>query len=121
MQKPKYEAIDSIPTADLTPFMVQVKALKAETPHGLLLVQCGHFYEAYGYDAIAMAHTLELVLTSKAADSHGDRIHLAGIPAHALDHYRARLIEAGFIVAVAEQTEAPKQGVLTPRAITQDA
>jgi DNA mismatch repair protein MutS len=121
MQKPKYETIDSIPASDLTPFMAQVKGLKAEAPHGLLLVQCGDFYEAYGHDAIAMAHTLELVLTSKVADCHGERIHLAGIPAHALDRYRADLIRSGFMVTVAHQTEVPKQGVLTPRVITQDA
>jgi DNA mismatch repair protein MutS len=91
-----------------TPMMRQYAALKAENPDTLLLFRCGDFYETYAEDAEEAGRLLQITVTRKSAGADGD-VAMAGVPYHALQGYLAKLVRLGRRVAIAEQTEDPKQ------------
>ncbi len=86
--------------------MAQYLELKAQHSDALLLFRMGDFYETFYEDARIAARVLGLTLTSREKQG-GDPIPLAGVPHHALDHYLAKLVAAGHVVAICEQTEDP--------------
>ncbi len=69
----------------------------------LLLFRMGDFYETFDDDAHALARTLDIALTARDVGG-GIKAPLAGIPVRAAEPYIARLIRAGFKVAICEQT-----------------
>ncbi|MCB9989370.1 MAG: DNA mismatch repair protein MutS [Rhodospirillales bacterium] len=91
-----------------TPMMAQYLATKAAHPDCLLFYRMGDFYELFFDDAVKAAETLDITLT-KRGKSGGDDIPMCGVPFHAYEPYMARLIKAGFKVAICEQTETPDQ------------
>jgi DNA mismatch repair protein MutS len=92
----------------------QYFGMKAKHPEAILLSRVGDFYEAYGEDAETIARALQIALTSKEAGS-GQRVAMAGVPHHALAGYLARLVGQRFVVALAEQLEAPQPNRLVRR------
>ncbi|POB11545.1 DNA mismatch repair protein MutS [Sulfobacillus sp. hq2] len=87
-----------------TPMQEQYQRLKKENPEALLFFRLGDFYELFGDDATVAAPILDVQLTTR------DKVTpMCGVPYHAVDQYLKRLIDAGFTVAIAEQTEDPKQ------------
>src|SRR5271165_581382 len=92
-----------------TPLMQQYQAVKARYPHALLLFRLGDFYELFYEDAIIAARELQITLTSRNREK-GQPIPMCGVPYHAADGYIARLIRAGFKVAICEQMEQPGPG-----------
>ena len=85
-----------------TPMMAQYLRIKAEFPNTLLLYRMGDFYELF-YDDARQAHRLlDITLTSRGS-SAGEPVVMAGVPAHSLENYLARLIKLGQAVAIAEQ------------------
>ncbi len=104
--------------SDLTPLMRQYYAIKQQYPHALLLFQVGDFYELFFDDAKKASAFLGIALT-KRGKVNGDPIPLCGVPVHALDHYLAKLIKAGFIIAICDQLEEPKPGKVVERGVTQ--
>ncbi len=92
----------------------QYFGMKSRHPEAILLSRVGDFYEAYGEDAETIARALSIALTSKEAGS-GRRVAMAGVPHHALAQYLARLVQQRFIVALAEQLEAPQANKLVRR------
>ncbi len=86
--------------------MVQYFALKAETPDCLLFYRMGDFFELFFDDAKLAATTLDIALTARG-EHLGAPIPMCGVPVHAMEAYLARLIKAGYRVAIAEQTESP--------------
>jgi DNA mismatch repair protein MutS len=91
-----------------TPMMAQYMAVKAQYPDCLLFYRMGDFYELFFDDAIKAAETLDITLT-KRGRTQGDDIPMCGVPYHACDAYLARLIKAGFKVAICEQKETPDE------------
>jgi DNA mismatch repair protein MutS len=85
----------------LTPAMRQYWEQKQQVPDAILLFRMGDFYELFFDDAELGARVLGITLTSR----DGGRTPLAGIPHHALEGYLAKLVEAGYKVAISEQTE----------------
>jgi len=85
-----------------TPMMAQWHACKAEAKDALLFFRLGDFYEAFHEDAKTVAKELSLTLTARQG------IPMCGVPFHASDGYIDKLIAKGYKVAVAEQTEDPK-------------
>ncbi len=77
--------------------------LKEGTDADLLAMQVGDFYEFFADDARTVAETLDLEVSEKA--SHGSSYPMAGVPVDDLTPYLAALVERGYRVAVAEQTE----------------
>src|SRR6266446_2686049 len=89
--------------------MQQYHAIKSRYPHALLLFRLGDFYELFYEDAIIAARELQITLTSRNREK-GQPIPMCGVPYHAADSYIARLIRAGFKVAICEQMEQPGPG-----------
>jgi DNA mismatch repair protein MutS len=95
-----------------TPMMRQYQAIKDKYPGCLLFYRMGDFYELFLEDAHIGARVLNITLTGKAGGKDG-RIPMAGIPYHAVDSYLAKLIKAGYKVAICEQLSPPgKKGLV---------
>ena len=113
----------------LTPLLKQYYSIKKQHPGHILFFRMGDFYELFGDDAVTASSILGIALTSR---EHGDsgKIPLAGVPHHTLNRYLARMLRAGFKIAVCDQVEDPRQAkgivkrevveVLTPGSITLD-
>ena len=97
-----------------SPMLEQYFGMKAKHPEAILLSRVGDFYEAYGEDAETVARALQIALTSKEAGS-GRRVAMAGVPHHALSQYLHKLVQQRFIIALAEQLEAPVPNKLVRR------
>src|SRR5246127_3855437 len=120
--------------ASVSPVMAQYFDAKARQPDALVFFRMGDFYELFFEDAQKAAAALGITLTARGQHG-GEPIPMAGVPAHAMEAYLAKLIRAGFKVAVCEQMEDPaeakKRGsksvvrrdvvrVVTPGTLTED-
>jgi DNA mismatch repair protein MutS len=92
-----------------TPLMQQYHAIKSRYPHALLLFRLGDFYELFYEDAMLASRELQITLTSRNREK-GQPIPMCGVPYHAADGYVARLIRAGFKIAICDQMEQPGPG-----------
>ena len=87
-----------------TPMVQQYLLIKEQYPDAILFFRMGDFYEMFNEDAKIASRVLGITLTSR---SHGKakKVPLAGVPWHAAEAYLARLIKAGYKVAICEQVE----------------
>jgi len=112
-----------------TPAMQQYKKLKAEYPDAILFFRMGDFYEMFYDDARIASKVLGLALTSRTKGEGA--VPMAGVPYHAVDSYLAKMIRAGYRVAICEQMEDPALAkglvkrdisrLVTPGTLTDDA
>ncbi len=94
--------------ATSTPMMRQYLAIKEQAGDALLFYRMGDFYELFFDDAIKASQALDITLTKRG--KHGDDdIPMCGVPFHAYESYLAKLIKAGFKVAICEQMEDPAE------------
>ena len=113
-----------------TPVMQQYLGLKAQHPGELLFYRMGDFYELFFDDARRASRLMDIALTARG-QSGGDPIPMAGVPAHAVENYLARLVRLGESVAICEQVGDPKTSkgpvdrkvvrVITPGTLTDEA
>ncbi len=89
--------------------MQQYHAIKSRYPHALLLFRLGDFYELFYEDALLASRELQITLTSRNREK-GQPIPMCGVPYHAADGYIARLLRAGFKIAICDQMEQPGPG-----------
>ncbi len=89
--------------------MRQYHAIKTRYPHALLLFRLGDFYEMFYEDAIVGSRELQITLTARNRE-RGQPVPMCGVPYHAAETYIARLIRAGYKVAICEQMEQPSAG-----------
>ncbi|MBX3015195.1 MAG: DNA mismatch repair protein MutS [Caldilineaceae bacterium] len=94
-----------------TPMRQQYLALKSQYPDCILFFRLGDFYETFDDDAKTVAKVCDVVLTSRPV-GNDTRVPLAGVPYHSVDGYLAKLVEAGYRVAVAEQMSEPGKGLV---------
>jgi DNA mismatch repair protein MutS len=121
--------------AGATPVMVQFFEAKKKQPAALVFFRMGDFYELFFDDARTAAAALGIALTYRGKHG-GDDIPMCGVPVHAAEAYLAKLIRAGFRVAVCEQMETPAEAkargsksivrrdlvrVVTPGTLTEDS
>ncbi len=92
-----------------TPLMRQYHAIKKQHPQTLVLFRLGDFYELFYEDAIVASRELQITLTSRNRE-RGQRVPMCGVPYHAAETYIARLIRAGYKVAICEQMEEAGKG-----------
>src|ERR1700737_4299539 len=117
-QAPATAEID--PAAGASPVMAQYFEAKARQPDALVFFRMGDFYELFFEDAAKAAAALGIALTHRGTHA-GQPIPMAGVPVHAAEAYLAKLIRAGFKVAVCEQMEGPALvRVVTPGPLTED-
>src|SRR5271170_2391894 len=117
-----------------SPVMAQFFDAKARQPDALIFFRMGDFYEMFFEDAVKAAAAIGIAQTHRGVHA-GAPIPMAGVPVHAAEAYLAKLIRAGFKVAVCEQLEDPaearKRGgksivrrdvvrVVTPGTLTED-
>ncbi|MCB9964069.1 MAG: DNA mismatch repair protein MutS [Rhodospirillales bacterium] len=88
--------------------MAQYHATKDSYPDCLLFYRMGDFYELFYDDAIKASEALDITLTRRGKNQ-GDDIPMCGVPWHAHESYLAKLIKAGFKVAICEQVETPEE------------
>jgi DNA mismatch repair protein MutS len=88
-----------------TPAMRQYLDVKQQHRDALVFFRMGDFYEMFYEDALVASRALDLTLTSRSKDTHGNGIPMCGVPFHAADAYVARLVKKGFRVAICDQTE----------------
>lgn len=98
--------------------MKQYHAIKSQHPNVLLLFQVGDFYELFFDDAKTAAACLGITLTQRGTNN-GEPIPLCGVPVHAIDTYCAKLIKAGFRVALCDQLTEAQPGKVVERGVTQ--
>lgn len=121
-------------TEKVTPMMAQYLAVKQQNPDLLLFYRMGDFYELFFDDAVKASAALDIALT-KRGQHQGQPIPMCGVPVHSHTSYLARLIKAGYRVAICEQTETPEEAkkrgskslvdrqvirIITPGTLTED-
>ncbi len=92
----------SAPPDKLSPMMAQWYACKQKAQDALLLFRLGDFYEAFYDDAALLSEAVDVTLTQRQG------IPMSGVPAHAAEGYIEKLVEKGYLVAIAEQVEDAK-------------
>lgn len=127
---PARAAAPMVEKTNLTPAMRQYLEQKADVGDAILLFRIGDFYETFYDDAKTISRVLGLTLTARSRDT-ADPVPLAGVPYHAVDGYVARLVRAGYKVAISEQVEDPKEAktvvkrevvrIITPGTLTDDS
>ena len=90
----------------MTPVRRQYLKIKHSYPDAIVLFRLGDFYETFDDDAHLAARELEIALTSRSMGKDL-KVPMAGVPAHALESYLARLIKKGHKVAICEQLSDP--------------
>lgn len=90
----------------LTPMMQQYFQVKDEYPDSILMYRLGDFYEMFFDDALVASKVLDIALTGRNCGME-ERAPMCGVPFHAADTYVARLVAAGYSVAICEQAEDP--------------
>ena len=88
----------------LTPMLEQYLRAKQDAPDALLLFRLGDFYELFFEDAERAARVLDITLTSRSKKDEVP-IPMCGVPYHAVQGYVAKLLAAGFKVALCDQME----------------
>ncbi|MBA3014388.1 MAG: DNA mismatch repair protein MutS [Proteobacteria bacterium] len=116
--------------AKITPMLRQYLEIKALHPDAILFYRLGDFYEMFFDDAKTASRVLGITLTSRNSKDDENKVPLCGVPYHAAANYLAKLVRAGFKVAVCEQVEDPKTAkgvvkrevvrVITPGLITEE-
>jgi len=100
---------NTAPTAPApSPVMAQYHEIKRAHPGCLLFFRMGDFYELFFDDAAAAAQALDIALTKRGRHEGAD-IPMCGVPVHTAEAYLARLIRAGFKVAICDQVEDPAE------------
>lgn len=92
----------------LTPMMEQYMEIKNKYQNCILFYRLGDFYEMFFEDAVVASRELEITLTGKNCGQE-ERAPMCGVPHHSAEGYISRLVERGYKVAIAEQTEDPSQ------------
>jgi DNA mismatch repair protein MutS len=89
--------------------MRQYHSIKTRYPHALVLFRLGDFYELFYEDAIVASRELQITLTSRNRE-RGEPVPMCGVPYHAAEGYIAKLLRAGYKIAVCDQMEQPGPG-----------
>jgi DNA mismatch repair protein MutS len=125
---------DAVRVTAASPVMAQYHEIKRANPGCLLFFRMGDFFELFFEDAVAASQALDIALTKRGRQDGAD-IPMCGVPVHTADAYLARLIRAGFKVAICEQIEDPAEArrrgakgpvrravvrVVTPGTLTED-
>lgn len=100
-----------------TPVRRQYLQIKKQYPDTIVFFRLGDFYETFDEDAKTIAKALDIVLTSRKVAAN-QRVPMAGVPHHSAESYIARLIRAGFKVAICEQIGSDPINGLVPREVT---
>ncbi|MDR3449663.1 MAG: DNA mismatch repair protein MutS [Alphaproteobacteria bacterium] len=134
MRSVQASLLPDVPEA-VTPLMAQYMSVKAQHQDCLLFFRLGDFYEMFFEDAVTASKALDIALTRRG-QHQGVDVPMCGVPAHSYEGYVAKLIRAGFRVAICEQRETPEEAkkrgaksivtrdvvrIITPGTLTEDS
>lgn len=91
-----------------TPMMQQYLDIKFQNMDKLLLFRMGDFYELFFEDAKIASKLLGIALAKRGKHADED-LAMCGVPHHSIESYLRKLIDAGKVVAICEQTETPEE------------
>ncbi len=101
-----------------TPMIQQYLSIKEHYPDCILFFRMGDFYEMFFEDARTASGVLDITLTTRERGMP-EPAPLCGVPYHSVDGYLARMVDAGYKVAICEQIEDPKDAKgIVKRAVT---
>lgn len=92
----------------LTPLMEQYWAVKNAHPDKILLFRMGDFFEIFHEDAVIAAQIIGITLTSRNKKS-AEETKMCGVPYHSIATPIAKLLDAGYKVAICDQLESPSE------------
>src|SRR5437588_4623672 len=101
-------AAEAMPAFAGSPVWLQYHEIKRAHPGCLLFFRMGDFYDLFFEAAVAAAPALDIALTRRGRHNGAD-IPMCGVPVHTAEAYLARLIRAGFKVAMCDQIEDPAE------------
>ena len=90
----------------LSPMMQHYFSVKEKYKDCIIFYRLGDFYEMFFDDAKTASQVLDLTLTGRDCGLE-ERAPMCGVPYHSADSYIARLVSAGYKVAICEQLEDP--------------
>ena len=90
----------------MTPVRRQYLKIKGAYRDSIVLFRMGDFYETFDDDARLVARELDITLTGRSLGKNL-RVPMAGVPAHSVESYLARLVKKGHQVAICEQLSDP--------------
>ena len=90
----------------LSKMMQHYFSVKEQYPDCIIFYRLGDFYEMFFDDAKEASEVLELTLTGRDCGL-SERAPMCGVPYHAANAYIAKLVAAGYKVAVCEQLTEP--------------
>lgn len=90
----------------LSPMMQHYFSIKEKYKDCIIFYRLGDFYEMFFDDAKEASAVLDLTLTGRDCGLE-ERAPMCGVPFHAADAYIAKLVAAGYKVAICEQLEDP--------------
>jgi len=93
----------------VTPMLRQYLEIKEQHRDTILFYRMGDFYEMFFDDAVTAAKVLGITLTSRSSKDDENKVPMCGVPFHAVSSYLAKMVKAGYRVAICEQTEDPKE------------
>ncbi len=94
--------------SNIPPGIEQYLQIKKDYADYVLFYRMGDFYELFFDDAIKASPIMGIALT-KRGKVNGENVPLCGVPYHAYESYLAKLIKAGYKVAICEQMENPEE------------
>lgn len=95
-------------TSHITPMWQQYIQIKKEYPEFLLFFRMGDFFELFFDDALVAAPVLNITLTQKGKHL-GKVVPMCGVNVASHEVYAARLVRAGFKIAICDQLESPEE------------
>ena len=101
-----------------SPMYQHYSAVKEQYKDSIVFYRLGDFYEMFANDAITVATALDLTLTSRDCGLD-ERVPMTGIPFHAADAYIAKLVAAGYKVAICERLDGETESTVK-RVISQN-
>ena len=87
---------------ELSDMMKHYKSVKNKYSDCIVFYRLGDFYEMFFEDAIEASRVLDLTLTGRSCGLD-ERAPMCGVPFHSADAYIAKLVGAGYKVAICEQ------------------
>ncbi|MDH3329797.1 MAG: DNA mismatch repair protein MutS [Desulfobulbaceae bacterium] len=93
----------------ITPMLRQYLEIKEQYQDAILFYRMGDFYEMFFDDAVTASRVLGITLTSRSNKNDENKVPMCGVPFHAVANYLAKMVKAGYRVAICEQTEDPKE------------
>lgn len=95
---------------EISPAMKQYLLIKEKYKDCILMYRMGDFYEMFFEDAVTASKEMDLILTGKFCGLE-EKAPMCGVPHHAVQNYIAKLISAGYKVAICEQLNQPGKGI----------